>query len=517
MRESDSLSNPRGLSYFGAWVIHPGPCRPPRPPWGACPFSGSYSTRSFERHHVSNLRRVKIPFRLRRSRVASAIRDLAHRSPDEAEEYLDTHQAEWERIAEVDPHSAADILEALDEEGAADLLEALDADDAADILDEMRPEPAADVLEEVAPSEAAGYIAEMETDQAVDLLAALEEDSRNAVLAALDPDTRREINRLIIYPPDSAGGLMTTEIASLPRGVSAGEAIESLRSLHDELGSNLTYVYVVDDAGHLIGVAPFRELVFARPGTGLEDVMVSDPVAVQLDTDREIVAELIQRYHLIAIPVTDADGHLIGMVKVDEALEAVQAEAGEDITQMVGAGPEETVFSPIPRSVQRRLPWIVLNLFIGLGIAFVINHLKDVIETRAILAAYMPLVAQLGGNTGAQSLAVTIRSMAVGDLPRGRALKAIRRELLVTTSNGLVMSVLSGLMGGLVSGDARIGLIISIAVIINLMVAGLVGSAIPLLLRRFGQDPALASNIFLTAVTDTVGFSGFLITATLIL
>jgi len=460
---------------------------------------------------------VKLPFRLRHSRVASAIRDLAHRSPDEAEQYLDTHQAEWERIAEVDPHSAADILEALDEEGAADLLEALGAADAADILDEMRPEPAADVLEEMQPEEAAGYIAAMETDQAVDLLAALEEESRNSVLAALDPDTRREINRLIIYPPDSAGGLMTTDIASLPRGIGAGEAIESLRQLHDELGSNLTYVYVVDDAGHLIGVAPFRELVFARPGTGLEDVMVSDPVSVQLDTDREVVAELIQRYHLIAIPVTDAEGHLIGMVKVDEALEAVQAEAGEDIAQMVGAGAEESVFSTIPSSVRRRLPWIVLNLFIGLGIAAVINHLKGVIETRAILAAYMPLVAQLGGNSGAQSLAVTIRSMAVGDLPRGRAFKAVRRELFVTTTNGLVMSVLSGTLGGLVSGDFRIGLIISIAVVINLMVAGFVGASIPLLLRYLGQDPALASNIFMTAVTDTVGFSGFLITASLLL
>jgi len=449
--------------------------------------------------------------------VASAIRDLAHRSPDQAEEYLDTHQSEWERIAEVDPNSAADILEALDEEGAADLLEALEADDAADVLDEMRPEPAADVLEELAPHEAAAYIAEMVTDQAVDLLAALEQDSRDAVLAALDPRTRREINRLIIFPPDSAGGLMTTDIASLPQGIDAGEAIESLRRLHDELGSNLTYVYVVDDAGRLVGVVPFRELVFARPGTGLEDVMVSDPVSVQLDTDREVVAELVQRYHLIAIPVTDADRHLIGMVKVDEALEAMQAEATEDITQMVGVGAEETVFTPISKSIRRRLPWIVLNLFIGLAIALVIDQFKDIIQDRTILAAFMPMVALLGGNTGAQSLAVIIRSMAVGDLPRGRALKAVRRELLVATSNGVVISILSGITGGIVSGEALIGLVICVAVFVNLMVAGFVGAAIPVVLRRVGQDPALASNIFLTTVTDVVGFGGFLLTATLVL
>ena len=174
---------------------------------------------------------------------------------------------------------------------------------------------------------------------------ALDAPERTAVLAALDPATAIEVQNLLIYAADTAGGMMTTDFASLPTGVSAGEAIEALRRLHDRLGSNISYVYVTDDHGHLKGVVSFRDLVFARPGRALEEVMVADPVSVLPSTDREIVAELIQRYHLIAIPVVDDDGSLVGMVKITEALEAIQAEAGEDIAVMVGAGEEETCFS----------------------------------------------------------------------------------------------------------------------------------------------------------------------------
>jgi magnesium transporter len=460
---------------------------------------------------------MRLPFRSSLSRLSHRLRELARNRPEEAEEYLDTHQQEWETIAETDPGSAADILEALHEDDAADLLGDLDPDDAADVLDEMRPPAAADVIEALAVDSAAKLIAEMEPDQAVDLLAALEQDHREEVLAALDPQTRLEINRLIVYPPDSAGGLMTQDYAALPSGITAGEAIEALRRLHEEIGSNLTYTYVVDIQGKLAGVAPFRELVFARPGTGLEELMLHNPVAVTVDTDREIVAELIQRYHLISLPVTDAGEHLVGIVKVDEAMEAAQAEATEDVARMVGAGAEESVYTAVPLSVRRRLPWIWLNLAIGLAIASLIRTFEPIIGNRPTLAAFMPLVAAIGGNSGAQGLAVTIRAMAVGGLPPGRAGRAIRREALIGLSNGVMTAVLSGLLGGFVAGDKKIGLVIAIAVLVNLTIAGIVGSSIPTILRRIGLDPALASNIFMTAVTDTVGMGGFLMTAKLLL
>ncbi len=353
--------------------------------------------------------------------VTETLRDLARRRPEEAEAYLDAHQDEWEELAESTPENAADILEALLEEGAADLLKDLDPDDAGDVLDEMRPEAAADVLETIRPSTAAAMISMMDADQAADVIGVLEPAERTAVLAALDPEAATEIQNLLVYAADTAGGMMTTDFASLPTGVSAGEAIEALRRLHDRLGSNISYVYVTDGLGHLRGVVSFRDLVFARPGRALEEVMLADPVSVAPSTDREIVAELIQRYHLIAIPVVDDDGSLVGMVKISEAIEAIQAEAGEDIAVMVGAGEEETIFTPVSVSVRRRLPWIAFNLVVGFVIAYVIAQFESVLEGAVILAAYMPLVALLGGNSGAQSLAVIIRSIAVGDLPRGRA------------------------------------------------------------------------------------------------
>jgi magnesium transporter len=461
---------------------------------------------------------MRIPFSSSLSRLSHRLRELARNRPEEAEEFLDTHQDEWEQIAETDPGSAADILEALHEEDAADLLRDLDADDAADVLDQMRAQAAADVIEEMTTEAAAELIAEMEPDQAVDLLAALEEDElRDEVIAALDPGVRLAINRLIVYPPDSAGGLMTTDYAALPVGITSGEAIEALRRLHDEIGSNLTYVYVVDIHGKITGVVPFRELVFARPHTGLDEIMLADPVTVTVDTDREIVAELIQRYHLVSLPVTDTQQHLVGIVKVDEAMEAAQTEATEDIAQMVGAGAEETVYTEISVSVRRRIPWIALNLVIGLLLAEVIGVFEGLIEEKAVLASFMPMIALLGGNSGAQSLAVVIRAMAVGSLPPGRAARAVRREAAIGLINGVVIASLSGLLGGVVAGDAGIGFVIGIAVFANLVAAGFAGASIPIILRRLGQDPALASNIFLTTVTDIVGFGGFLLTAKLVL
>ena len=449
--------------------------------------------------------------------VAANLRDLARRSPGEAEEYLDTHQEEWETLAETNPPDAADILEALDEQGAADLLADLAVLEAADVLDEMRPEAAADVVEEMDPAAAAGLITEMDADQAADLLEELEDDQRTSIFELLPDAKTAEVLALLEYPKDTAGGLMTTEIASLPSGLTTGEAIEALRRLHDELGSNLSYVYVVDDSRRLQGVVSFRDLTFARPGTGLDEVMVHDPVVVTAMTDRGIVADLVQRFHLMAVPVVDEEGALVGMVRFDEAMEAGVDEATEDIALTMGAGAEETVFTPIHTSVRRRLPWISLNLAVGLLIAVIISQFEDLIGDHEILIAYMPLVALVAGNSGAQSLAVVIRSMAVGDLPHGRAGRAVRREVIVGIINGLVIAVVAGLGGVLLTGDGRIGWIIAIAVGVDFFVAGLAGAGIPVLLRRVGQDPALASHIFLTMTTDIVGFAAFLLTATALL
>ena len=448
--------------------------------------------------------------------IADGLRDLARRKPSEAQEFFEQHAGEWTSLAAENPHNAADILEVLTETSALDLLQRLDADVAGDVLDEMHPEASANLLAELSTTDIAALISAMESDQAADVVGRFRASEQATILAELDDQHSVAISNLLRHAPDSAGGLMTTDVASLPIGMTTGEAIESLRRFHEELGSNLTYVYVVDNDGRLRGVVSFRELFFARPGRGLDDVMVENPISVTTTTDREVVSELVQRYRLLAIPVVDSHHILVGMVKVDEALEAVQAEATEDIAAMVGAGTQETVFTPVAVSIRRRFPWIVVNLAIGIVIASVIIRYESVIADNARLAAYMPIIALLAGNAGAQSLAVVIRGMSAGELPPGRALRAIRREFAIVALNGVMIAlIIAG--GTAVLFDSRTATIFFIAIVAAFLAAGITGAGIPLALRKMGLDPAMASNIFLTMVTDIVGMGGFLAIASALL
>jgi len=455
--------------------------------------------------------------RLRRPRdLALALRDLARRRPRDAEEYLDTHEEEWASLAEADPHDAADILEAIDEEAAAELIAELAPSEAAEVLEEMRDEAAADVLEELPPADAAGVVAELSAHEAADIVEHLEADARNAIFEELPDAHVDDILDILRYPPDSAGGLMSTDPAALPVGITAGEAIESLRRLHETI-EDLNYVYVVDEGERLVGVVSFRELVFARPLTPLDEVMVHNPVAVRPDADREAVADLIRRYTLLGLPVVDHRGVLIGLVRVDDVIEAVQREATEDIAAMVGAGVEETIYTPLFTSVRHRLPWIAFNLGTALLVTLVITRFESIIEQFAVLAAYMPVVASVGGNGGAQSQAVIIRALAVEGIPVQLARKVMKRNMLIGLVNGVAVAILAGGIGLAFTGDIRIALVLGLAAQVNLFIASIAGSGIPLVLERLGQDPALASHIFLTMITDLVGFGGFLAIATALL
>lgn len=455
--------------------------------------------------------------RLRRPRdLAVALRDLARRRPREAEEYLDTHEVEWQALAAADPHDAADILEAIDEEAAAELMADLDAGQAALLLEEMQDEVAADLLEGMDASDAAAMVAELAPDEAADIVGHLEQDARTEIFEAMEDDAVDDILDVLRFPADSAGGLMSMEATSLQAGLTAGEAIEALRRLHEHV-EQMNYVYVVDTARRLIGVVSFRDLVFARPGAGLDEVMIPNPIAVRPETDREDLAELIQRYGLIAMPVVDHRNHLLGIVTVDDVIEAVQTEATEDIAAMVGVGAEETIYSPFGRSIRGRLPWTAFNVATAFLVALVVSRFEPIINEFAVLAAYMPVVASVGGNSGAQSQAIVIRAMAFDTVPAQMVRRVLWRSLLIGLVNGVVIGLLSGSIAGLFTGDAKIAFVIGLATLANLLIANVVGSGIPFALDRLGQDPALASNIFMTMITDLVGFGGFLAIATALL
>lgn len=462
---------------------------------------------------------------IRPREFAQTLRALARLQPRQVEEYLDRRPEEWEALAGADPSDAADILEAIDEDAAGELLTDLAPEDAAEVLEEVRADLAAELIEDLSPAQAADILEEMSPGGAVDVLAELDEQVAGEILALMEDVAAQEVRQLLGYPADSAGGLMATEIAILPIGLSAGEAIERLRQLHEEL-EDLSYVYIVDEDKHLKGVLSFRDLVFVRPGVGLAEAMVPNPVSVLPTTDREEVAELIQRYHLFGLPVVDEEDILLGMVTTESVIDAVQQEASEDFAASVGAGVGETVYSPVVRSVRSRLPWLGVNLILALITAFVINSQTGIISREPVLAALMPVIASLGGNAGTQSLAVVVRSLALDGVPRARVLRVMLRQLAIGSVNAASIAIASGIVATLLirsgvfsstSVASTVGIAVGLAVALNLVIAAIAGGGVPMVLRKLGFDPALASSIFVTIITDIVGFGGFLFVASLLL
>jgi magnesium transporter len=461
--------------------------------------------------------RLRSPRQLARQLLAQA-----RSVPEQVEEYLDAHGEEWEALAEAAPGAAAAILEELDEEAVAELISDLDAPEAAEVLSELQTEIAADLLEELPVAEAAALLEEMTPEDAADLLTEVEDEAAASMFNLLTDESQTEVRRLLAYAPDSAGGLMTTDVARLPIGMTAGEAIERIRQLREEL-EDLSYVYVTGENSELLGVISFRDLVFNRPGIGLEEVMVADPIVVRAAADREEVNEIISQYHIRAVPVIDDAGILLGVVTTDAVIESVQEEASEDFAAAMGAGLTENVRSPVWSSVRARLPWIAFDVLLSASVVWAVSQFNDVLDSFVVLAALMPLVARIGGDAGAQSLAVVIRGLAADEIPAASGGRVVARETTIGAINGLAIALLSGALGfGMQTlqegpNPARIGLAMAVAALANLVIAGAAGSGIPLVLRRIGFDPALGSNLFLTTVTDLLGFAGFLGVATLLL
>lgn len=455
--------------------------------------------------------------------LARLLLTAVRRRPEDVKDYLEDHMEEWSALAEAAPADAADILEAIDAGTASDLIARLRANEAADVLVELVEELAAELLAELPAASAAEVLAEMLPEDVADVLAIVgDDDVVEHLLNLMETDTAADIRQLMTYAPDSAGGLMTTDIAMLPISLSAGEAIERIRRLHEDL-EDLSYVYVVDELNRLEGVLSFRDLVFNRPEVGLEEVMVRDPIAVQPAVDRAEVADIIQRYHLFGVPVVDSHGILLGMVTSDTAIEVVQQEASEDFAVAMGAGSDETTRTSISKAIRARLPWLAFDVGLSSVVVAAVSRFSDVLSAFTVLAALMPLVARVGGDAGAQSLAVVIRGLATNELVGASEVRVVRKEAAIGLINGFAIGAASGVLGyamqRLTNGaqPARIGLVMAISAMANLTAAGIAGSGIPLLLRRFGFDPALGSNLLLTTVTDLIGFAGFLAVAAALL
>jgi magnesium transporter len=427
-------------------------------------------------------------------------------------------RADAERIEEAGSADGADVLEDLPRDRAAGVAEYLDPVTAAGALAEMHPPLAASVIADMRPPEAAMVLAAMRPDDRVDVLAFVPNPLRDVLVAELDADDQAEVRQLEQYPPDTAGGIMTTRVTSLSEHLAVDDAITLLRQLSDDL-EQVFYVYVVDPGRRLRGVLSMRDLVLARPDRRLRDVMRHDVRSVPATMDQEEVARVMRKYGYLAMPAVDEQQRLVGLVTADDVAYVLEEEATEDVHRMFGAGAGERLTSPWGFSFSRRLPWMLVNLTLAFSASAVIAAFEGTIAATAVLAVYLPVVAGMGGNASAQAMAVLIRGMAVEGLGPRTWVRVLWRELRVGLLTGLVTGAVAAAVALTFHHDhgLTLGLLVGLALVVNHTVACLWGVTIPYVMWRLGFDPAQSATIFTTTLTDVVGFLTLLGLASLFL
>ena len=384
---------------------------------------------------------------------------------------------------------------------------------AMEALSELGSEPGAELLALRPAEEIARLTQEIPSDDAAALIDHLPEELSSAVLELIRPKPGGGVSELLEYEENTAGRLMNPNVFALLEDLTAAEAITALQTARDV--EMVFYLYIVDERRHLVGVVSLRRLLLVSPETPLKRIMTSDIYSARVDTDQEEVARQVASYNLLAIPVVDIENKLVGLITVDDVIDIIKDEATEDVYRLAGVSKEDGVLTPPMESLRRRLPWLLVNLVTAFVAAFVVSRFSDTIGKIVALAIFMPVVAGMGGNAATQTLAVIVRGLALGELTWANARQALFKEGLVGLGNGVVNGVVGGLFVGLFTQDWVLGMILALAMVVNMFVAATAGTLIPLGLRAANIDPALASSIFITTLTDVVGFGTFLGLATL--
>lgn len=427
------------------------------------------------------------------------------------------HQRAQKLIERMPPADIAELIPNLSGGEQKTLVELLfNSARAGKVLAELPQEFLPEILPLVEDAQMATIIGRVPPDDGAYFVEMLPEERRAPVLRLLEPAARIHIERILGSPEESAGALMTTRIATLHENATCEEAINHLRKIGETI-EEIFYLYTVDESNHLKGVVPIRKLLLAPNDKLIRDLMIPDPVSIREDADQEVAAELVEKYNLMALPVVDENGKLLGTITVDDVIEVIQEEATEDMYRMVGLEEEDRVFSPWTSSLRRRLPWMVLNLGTAFIAASVVGFFEYAIEKVVVLAVFMPVVALLAGNVGNQTLTVVTRAIALGELEITSAGAAITKQVSIGAGIGLVTGLLTGLVGYLWKGSYILGGILCASMAISMAVAGLVGAATPIILRKLKQDPAMGSGVIVTTFTDVCAFFTFLSLAALML
>jgi magnesium transporter len=415
------------------------------------------------------------------------------------------------------PADVADQLERLPVEEAQQELKDLSSEEGAAVLVELDEEARPGIVETLDSPSLAKFVQEMPHDEAADLLSSLPDEKRGEILELIPARDQEQISILMAYPPDTAGGIMSDEFICLREDQTIEQVQWQLRASEQKENSKpIAYLYVVDSQSRLAGIVSLHQLVFSHPLKRLQEVMNRDVKHLWVDDDQEKIAQLFDHYHYMGLPVLERDGRLMGIVQANQVLDIMRNEATEDMQLMVGLSGEERALTPWHESLKRRLPWLCVNVATAFLAAGVIGMFEKMIASWTALAIFLPIVAGQGGNAGAQTLTVIIRDMALGKMSKGDGKKALLKEFILGIANGIAIGLIVALLSYFWKGDALLGFVVGLAMLLNLVAAALAGVLVPLTLRALRIDPALASSILVTTVTDVAGFFFFLGLASLV-
>ena len=436
------------------------------------------------------------------------------RSVVDAVDRADVAQAR-ELVIPLRPADLAELFELLRSDEREELVRMLGADLNPEVLSELEESVRDHVLNLYDPKDLAAALSELDSDDAVYVLEDMDEDEQRIILDQLPASERAVLEQSLDYPEYSAGRLMQRELVAVPPFWDVGQTIDYMREA-DELPEEFYEIFVVDAAFKPVGTVPLSRVMRTKRPVKISEIMEDEQTLIPVTMDQEDVAHQFGKYDLISAAVVDGDGRLVGVITVDDIVEVISEEAAEDIRLLGGVG-EEAISDTVLQTSRSRIPWLMVNLVTAVLAASIIALFDGAIEEMVALAVLMPIVASMGGNAGTQTMTVTVRALATRDLVDFNASRTILRELGVGVLNGFVFAVLLGNLVALIFDNMWLGTVFASALMINLVVAGLIGILVPLGLEKLGADPAVSSPVFVTTTTDVVGFFAFLGLAALVL
>jgi len=419
-------------------------------------------------------------------------------------------------IVEMRPADVADLIEHLAPDERITIFQLLEPEGAGDVLVEIEPPVQELILKDLDNQAISDIVAELDSDDAADLVGDLPADRAKEVIDAVDDHVSEELEKLLPFPDDTAGGLMALEFVAVKADATVGDAIKTVREEGREI-ENLYYIWVTDDFQRLVGVISLKDLVLEPEDQEVSKIMNPDVISVGVNTDQEEVANIVKRYDLVSIPVVDDHSRLVGRITHDDIIDVIEEENDEDMSLMAGVIDQEITEESTLKISRARLPWLIAALFGGVFAAVIIDQFEASIKAMISLSFFFPVVMAMGGNTGTQASSVVVRGLATGDIGLVNIGKRLWMELRVAIINGIICGGILGLIVGLWVGDYRLGLIVNMALFLIIIISGIIGTAVPLTLKRFNVDPALAAGPFVTTSNDILSLLIYLGLTTLFL